>query len=112
VLDDALEALGLTSLPKEALGPCVYFLYQDGRLIYIGRTKNLLGRFQRHKVRNFDEVKIFRCQAKDLRTLEARFIKAFRPEQNEISGVKIEDSNPEMRAPVLEAIIQQSLDRE
>lgn len=64
---------------------CVYFLYKEGVLIYIGQTINLAGRMQGHHfdgIRDYDLIKWIKCAPDQLRPLEKRMIRMFRPNRN------------------------------
>lgn len=64
---------------------CVYFLFREGKLIYIGRTGNLLQRLIAHRnKRKFDSVYYIPCSKEEVGPIERYMIMKFRPEGNYI----------------------------
>lgn len=61
---------------------CVYFLIKDHKLVYIGKTKNLLQRIIGHKSlpRFFDSFRFIQCN--DIDKYEKRLIRIFKPDMN------------------------------
>lgn len=66
-----------------AFPPCVYFLVQDGKVVYVGQSIELPGRISAHrKDKKFEKV-LFLCVPKsELNRVERDFIKALKPEMN------------------------------
>ena len=64
-------------------GSCVYCLYLDGNVVYVGQTINLTTRLTNHKAsRDFDSFSFFSCSIDDLDTLEAIKIVELSPPEN------------------------------
>jgi hypothetical protein len=60
----------------------VYFLIREGRIIYVGQSRNVYARIGAHRDKSFDRITIFLCDLKDLLMIEAAYIKALQPELN------------------------------
>lgn len=65
--------------------PCVYALYVQERLVYIGKTVNLYNRFaSAHRYRrNVTHAKARRCHVDDLDVAERRLIRRLKPRDNQ-----------------------------
>lgn len=67
----------------------VYFLIRDGEVVYVGQSVNVLGRLTTHaaKGKKFDAVSVIKCSGKDAAKkaalLEAQYIMALMPEENQ-----------------------------
>ena len=70
--------------PHRWARPCVYVLYRDGNLVYVGATGNIYNRLVTHRrVIGFDAVKVkFLTDPDDQRPLESRLIDRLRPSEN------------------------------
>lgn len=67
------------------LGPShrIYFLIQDGAIVYVGKSNNLSARISSHKKdKEFDSVRYLDVQAEDQDALEIALIKTIRPPLN------------------------------
>jgi len=62
----------------------VYFLIENGIVVYVGQSVNVFARVGQHKSdgKKFDEVRYFRCDKDDLDEKEMFFIKLLQPELN------------------------------
>jgi hypothetical protein len=61
----------------------VYFLIAAGEIVYVGQSVNVFARLASHqRGKDFDRFGYITCDLADLDTVEARFIKAFRPALN------------------------------
>jgi hypothetical protein len=81
-----LSAVDIAAASKEveALGG-VYFLLQNQRIVYVGKSNNVHARLADHfakKVIEFDRFHIVPCDPRDLDHLEALYIGALRPKYN------------------------------
>lgn len=84
VLGAALEKAKVQAFDSLEMATCgVYFLYQKDRLRYVGQSVNIPARIAQHrKLRDFDVVRIFPCQANELNDWEGLFIRVLRPSEN------------------------------
>lgn len=65
------------------LKPCIYFLYHEKTLIYIGKSLNLLARLSQHiKDKTFDGIHVIEVPRKDLDILELFYISQHLPFKN------------------------------
>lgn len=61
----------------------IYFLMKRGKIVYIGKTKNLIGRLWNHGLLGkFDHIRIINCDESELDRYEKRWIIKFRPKHN------------------------------
>jgi hypothetical protein len=65
----------------------VYFLFDKGRLIYIGQSINVEKRLSVHHV-EYDAFRIIQCHTNDLLKYERRLINYFKPTMNQPTGGK------------------------
>jgi len=63
------------------IGPCIYFLIQNGQIIYIGQTDNLTRRLKQHKI-SHDSCRAISCHVEKLNHYEERWINKFKPKFN------------------------------
>ncbi|MBY8335191.1 GIY-YIG nuclease family protein [Qipengyuania pacifica] len=66
--------------------PAVYFLWDDGVLVYIGQSKTLKWRIETHLTEGkkvFDSVSFIRCTIDRLMEIEGHFIQKFAPKYND-----------------------------
>jgi hypothetical protein len=64
-------------------GNCfIYFLLQGEEVVYVGQTKKGLARPFTHKDKLYDNVKIIKCEEKDLTLLESSYIAKYAPKYN------------------------------
>jgi len=61
---------------------CIYFLIKEGKVIYIGQTKDLKTRLHGHKSKKYDSVRYIVCKPDMLNHYETRWIKKFLPVYN------------------------------
>jgi hypothetical protein len=59
----------------------IYFLIRRGKIVYIGQTKNIIGRIANHVI-SFDKIRIIPCSKRDLKKYEKRWIIRFKPKEN------------------------------
>jgi hypothetical protein len=58
----------------------VYFLVKQGRVMYVGQTRNLYARTWQHELyKDFDEVLFIRCAPEELAVVERYWIDYFDP---------------------------------
>jgi hypothetical protein len=60
----------------------IYFLVQDGEVIYVGQSCNVASRMLGHKNKNFDRAFVLPCAPSNLNKTEAAFIGFFKPKLN------------------------------
>ena len=88
---DTLENLNLEIVR------CIYFLYQDDKLVYIGKTNNLVQRLLQHR---YEKSKVFNSYKKyliledsNIDEIENDFIKKYNPEYNITRGKRWEPTD-------------------
>lgn len=70
-------------LPQDAKACGIYFLVNQGQVVYIGQSKNITQRVAQHrKITSFDEVRFIETPPKRLNAVERKFILEFKPERN------------------------------
>lgn len=72
--------------------PCVYFLIEDGRVVYVGKSSSLQGRITTHieDKKSFTRVLYIECKTEeDALDLEAAFIHALKPSLNKHPGRRL-----------------------
>ena len=63
--------------------PCIYFLFKEGKIVYIGQTEYGLKRILAHiPEKDFDTIKIIKCKKKDLNEKEIIYISKYQPIYN------------------------------
>lgn len=63
--------------------PCVYLLYNDSKLVYVGQSKNsVYSRLPEHSRKIFNKVFYIPTLKKDLDSLERQLIETYRPDLN------------------------------
>jgi excinuclease UvrABC nuclease subunit len=64
--------------------PCIYYLYDREKIVYIGRSRRPSDRLMAHSRSNkiFDSVKITKCNECDMYKLEKIEIKNHQPKYN------------------------------
>lgn len=60
----------------------VYFLLNDGEVVYVGQTKNGLIRPLSHRDKEFNEIKILYCDSDELDITEDKYIQKYKPIYN------------------------------
>ena len=85
----------------EPVVPGVYLLFQERRLVYIGKSKDCYGRISEHRTkgRPFDYALVTPCPADDMAWVEASLIEAWGPAQNRQRGGR-QQSDPAPQAPL------------
>lgn len=63
-------------------GPCVYFLLDEGQVVYVGQTVRLWLRLPQHQAKRFDEVKFITVDENQLDVAEQAFIAYYQPRLN------------------------------
>lgn len=63
----------------------IYFLLRRGRVIYIGKTTNILGRIKQHSHMRklYDSVRLIPCHEMAMSKYEKRWIIKFQPRYNQ-----------------------------
>ena len=77
---DNIDTINLYGRPNRS---AVYFLYESGEIVYIGKSKRILTRLAEHEI-YYDEVKILHVNENILDRLEIILIKHHLPIQNTI----------------------------
>lgn len=73
----------ITQKYEANIGPCVYFLLNRGKVIYIGQTTNLPLRLSDHKIsKRYDETRYIILDQSKLSRVEEALIRAFKPRLN------------------------------
>lgn len=68
---------------KNIYFPCIYFLYQDKEVVYVGQTMMGLKRVLNHfPEKKFDSVGLMRCEVEKLNEVETYYIAKFKPIYN------------------------------
>ncbi len=69
-------------------GPCVYFIYQDDEIVYIGSTKNLYRRLCEHKSRKLAGMDFYFSffSSEDNKGLESILISKIKPLMNVVDN--------------------------
>lgn len=75
-----------STIDRRAFGPGVYFLISSKRVVYIGQSKNILGRIGQHTDKVFDKACFVPCLESELFDVERAFINALLPELNADPG--------------------------
>jgi hypothetical protein len=70
------------SFSRSLMEPCVYFLLDKGRIIYVGQTINFLNRAAGHRDKVFDDFCVISCKKEHMDALESFFIMTLRPPLN------------------------------
>lgn len=60
----------------------VYFLLKDGEVVYVGQTREGVTRPYSHKDKDFDTVRIIKCEIDELDYLEEKYIVKYKPIYN------------------------------
>jgi hypothetical protein len=77
--------------------PCIYFLVEKGRVVYVGQTWSIYARIGSHaKSKLFDSVSMLNVHPDEMNNLEAAYILKFNPVYNKI--LPSSDFIPEKRA--------------
>jgi hypothetical protein len=76
--------------PEQILGaavpmdsfPGVYFLIRQGKIVYVGQSKNVFYRVSQHAQRQTDRWAFVPCELEELDVVESLYIHLIRPEDN------------------------------
>lgn len=81
--------------PQPVVSGC-YFLFLDRALVYVGKSRDVYGRINAHRVngRKFDYALVSACPEHDMAWVEAALIKAFDPADNSTHKVKKKPGGP------------------
>lgn len=60
----------------------VYFLIDNGEVVYVGQTKHGLARPLQHREKEYDEIKMLYCDSRNLDVLEDTYIRKYKPKYN------------------------------
>jgi hypothetical protein len=73
--------------------PCVYFLRNKGKVVYVGKTINLRSRIASHiNDKEFDSLSLIECEKQDMDRLEIEQIELLKPIYNK-------KDNPDYKKP-------------
>ena len=62
---------------------CVYLLLREGKVVYVGQSKNIYSRIQSHRsTKDFTHFRILRCHPVRLNYWEGKLIFDYKPEYN------------------------------
>lgn len=62
---------------------CIYFLIENGIVVYVGKTENGKWRIKQHKnQKKYDDVYIIKCNFDDLMELEDYYMMKYKPKYN------------------------------
>lgn len=64
----------------------IYFLINDGEVVYVGQTRNGLSRPLSHRDKAFNEIKILYCSPEELDFWEDKYIQKYNPLYNKKSN--------------------------
>lgn len=84
----------------------VYFLFEAGKVIYVGSSRNVMARLGQHAYMgvHYDSFSVVECSNNMLMHIEAHYIKELRPSRN----VRIPDLDTSRFIPVVDAEIELS----
>lgn len=68
----------------EGSGSGVYLLKLKSEVVYVGRSRNVLARFNGHRGKLYDEVEIVWCLPDQLSETEKKFIHQYHPRLNRV----------------------------
>lgn len=76
--------------PPQPVVNGVYFLFKDRALVYTGKSRDVYGRIDKHRVngRQFDYAMIAACPEIDTDWIEAALIKSYQPAENRTGRVR------------------------
>lgn len=73
---------------------CVYKIYKEGEVVYVGQTTNLLERMKAHKRKDYDRVGYILVDKEHLKPIESCFIAKHMPKMNRFRPTSlVEDGN-------------------
>lgn len=66
---------------------CIYFLLQNNKVVYVGKTLNGKLRINQHKNEKiFDEIYIIKCKKNELSEIEDYYMMKYKPKYNLLSN--------------------------
>ena len=66
---------------------CIYFLLQNNKVVYVGKTLNGKLRINKHKNEKiFDEIYIIKCKKNELSEIEDYYMMKYKPKYNLLSN--------------------------
>ena len=74
-----VDELKNISLPNATCG--IYFLFEKGKIVYVGQSKSVINRLNNHPVK-YDRFSIIECDEKKLIPLKRLYIAKFKPKYN------------------------------
>jgi hypothetical protein len=82
IIPSCAEIRLLRSMPRHGVG--IYFLCQDEKIVYVGKTTNFFIRMRNHALGEFEfsGVKFLPCAESRLDILEREYIVRFKPKYN------------------------------
>lgn len=81
---DESEFIDMTNIPKVF----VYFLIDNGEVVYVGKTTVGLSRIYAHKDKKYDKVYIILCDPEDLDFTETKYIAKYLPKYNTVFNTR------------------------
>ncbi|MDA8256318.1 MAG: GIY-YIG nuclease family protein [Betaproteobacteria bacterium] len=78
---DSLEGILSAAISTVAF-PGIYFLMQEGEIVYIGQSRNVQNRIAQHGDKRFDSYAVLPCPDATLEKNERRLILKFKPKYN------------------------------
>lgn len=67
----------------------VYFLLQDGEVVYVGKTTTGLARPYSHFDKEYSEIRVLPCERDNLAEVEDFYICKYKPKYNKTKGTKV-----------------------
>lgn len=89
----------------EISGPVIYFLFREGKIIYVGQTIELRSRLRKHKHRSFDHYAWMIVGHPSKRIVEAVWIGALRPPENCREGSSLWRMYPDLASIPVRTLI-------
>jgi hypothetical protein len=105
-----LDQIAAGAIVRQKRTPGIYFLLDEGQVVYVGQSINLWARLYDHVCKGkmqFDRYFTLTCKRSELTPLESRYIRKFQPKYNKMprwdrSEVPLES----MRGPALKAALR------
>jgi excisionase family DNA binding protein len=69
---------------QKVIGSCIYFLINQGEIVYVGQTVKSFRRISDHVDKEFDAFHIIPTSQDDLNRLEKLYIARFKPKYNKV----------------------------
>ena len=83
------EEDGTLTFQKCEYRDLVYFLLQDGEVVYVGKTKTGLARPFSHFDKEYNEIGVLPCERDKLAEVEDFYICKYTPKYNKTKGTKV-----------------------